>query len=281
MADLEIGLLRSFSVAAAEGSFSAAARRLNCSQGTISMRLKTLEDRCGAPLFQRNYHRLALTAAGGRLLPLARRLLRLHDEAKLALKPETPRWVRIGVAEDYAGAWLAAVLDLQSETDPDVELEIVTGMSPQLITMVEEGRLDFAVATPHEDSAFGVLMSRRQLRWVCAPDFTMPLDNRVPLALYQQGCLFRQNALDVLEQAGRDWRIVISSASGRGVLAVVEAGRALTLTPEGMIPPQLREADPEWGLPELGETEIRLVKRRDAPDWLDAIEAVLMSTYQS
>lgn len=280
MADLDIGLLRSFSTAAAEGSFSAAARRLNCTQGTISQRLKLLEERVGGPLFHRNYHQLVLTPIGNRLLPMARRLLRFHDEMKLSVRPSTPRTVRIGIAEDYAGARLASILDFQSDNDPTRELGIVCGLSGDLMRMVDAGDLDIAVVTPHDGYQHGELITKRQLVWACSDGFSMPQDGAVPLAVYPEGCNFRQNAIDTLEQAGWPWRVVMSSASARGVLAAVEAGLALAIVAEGIVPPQLRLTDPAWGLPMLGRAEIRMVRRKNAPDWLDDIAAVLVSTYR-
>lgn len=59
---------RAFLVAAEEGSFSAAARALQLSQPTVGRQVAALEGELGVALFERVGHRLALTAAGGRLL---------------------------------------------------------------------------------------------------------------------------------------------------------------------------------------------------------------------
>ena len=281
MSDLDIPLLRSFSMAAVEGSFSGAARRLNITQGAVSQRIKTLEERIEAPLFTRNYHKLMLTAAGQQLLPMARRILRLHDEARIALQPQSIRGVRLGVAEDYAGARLAAVLNLQRESAPQMEFEVVCCKSVDLIDMVDDGKLDLAVITPPDGFKRGTLISRRQLIWCCSELFEFQPGLPLPVALYPQGCVYRQNTLETLERQGLDWRIIMSSESGRGVLAAVEAGLALTVMADGTVPPHLQLADVSWNLPRLGRTEIRLIRRPDAPDYVGEVETLLFNLYQT
>ncbi len=281
MADLDIPLLRSFAVAAAEGSFSAAGRRLHCTQGAISLRIKTLEERAGTALFKRNYHRLALTAAGQRLLPLAREILRLHDEARVGLDPSPKRSLRLGVAEDYTGAHLSALLACQARVQPDLALSLICGNSPELIRQVDARELDIAIVTPPGGEALGTLISRRRLVWICLPGFVLPEDDHIPLSVYTDGCTFRRAGVAALNALGWRWRIVMSSPSGRGVLAAVEAGLGLTIMAEGTVPAHLREAPSDWGLPALGDTEIRLVRRPDAPAWMAPVAELLVNAYES
>ncbi len=60
---------RAFDSAARQLSFTAAARELHLTQSAISQQVRALEERLGAPLFQRKPRGLALTDAGRRLLP--------------------------------------------------------------------------------------------------------------------------------------------------------------------------------------------------------------------
>src|ERR1700747_3799482 len=81
--DLE--LLRAFVCIVESGSISAAARRLKIPQPTLSRYLRTLEERCGALLLQRDTHRMSLTETGHRLLADARAILDLAAEVELRL----------------------------------------------------------------------------------------------------------------------------------------------------------------------------------------------------
>ena len=51
--DLDIKQLRAFISVATEQSFTGAAKALNCTQGTISSRIRALENQLGVRLFDR------------------------------------------------------------------------------------------------------------------------------------------------------------------------------------------------------------------------------------
>ena len=94
-----------FAAVVEEGSFAAAARRLNRAQSAITYTIQKLEEQSGTALFDRSAYRPVLTEAGKALLPRARRILveleeyRLHarrmvmgleDELTLSVHPYTP-----------------------------------------------------------------------------------------------------------------------------------------------------------------------------------------------
>ncbi|MFS0772713.1 LysR family transcriptional regulator [Sphingomonas sp. 1P08PE] len=64
-----------FSAVAEEGSFSAAARKLDRSQSAVTYAVQKLEAATGMPLFDRSLYRPVLTKAGSALLPRARRVI--------------------------------------------------------------------------------------------------------------------------------------------------------------------------------------------------------------
>ena len=101
MIDIDTKLLRSFLSVATEKSFSTAAERLGCSQGTMSVRIRTLEDELGQRLFDRGRHNLKLTAAGRDLMPHAQTLVDMHDRLvdRAAARRVSGR-VRLGVSEN-------------------------------------------------------------------------------------------------------------------------------------------------------------------------------------
>jgi DNA-binding transcriptional LysR family regulator len=65
-----------------EGSFSAAARRLNRSQSVVSYGIANLEGQLGLEIFERGRRRPTLTRAGGAMLEEARRMLSLMDDLR-------------------------------------------------------------------------------------------------------------------------------------------------------------------------------------------------------
>ncbi|WP_296594932.1 LysR family transcriptional regulator [Phenylobacterium sp.] len=73
---MEFAWLEDFLTLADCGHFSRAAERRNVSQPAFSRRIRMLEDWVGAPLFDRDTHRVALTAAGREFRPIAEDLVR-------------------------------------------------------------------------------------------------------------------------------------------------------------------------------------------------------------
>lgn len=72
---LNLEQLRTFIVAAELLNFTQASRRLHLSQPAVSQQIRELESQLSVSLFERHGRGLVLTPAGGRLLPLAQRLL--------------------------------------------------------------------------------------------------------------------------------------------------------------------------------------------------------------
>ncbi len=109
-----------FALVVDEGSFAAAARRMNRAQSAITYAIQKLEDQTGVLLFDRSAYRPTLTEAGKNLLPRIRRILadvddyRLHahqmamgveDELRLAAHPHTPANFLSDVLRDFRAAF--------------------------------------------------------------------------------------------------------------------------------------------------------------------------------
>jgi len=78
--DIDTVLLRAFLAVAVEGSFFAASRMLNCSQATVSLRVKKLEEQLQVRVLKRGgSSAVRLTAAGRELLPDAEAMVAQHD----------------------------------------------------------------------------------------------------------------------------------------------------------------------------------------------------------
>jgi molybdate transport repressor ModE-like protein len=127
--------LRLFAAIAAEGSLSAAARRLKLSQPTLGRRLQALEERMGAKLLERNRGgpggSYVLTPKGAELLPLVERMV----EAGEAIERARPDF-----AEDATGTvriasghltirFIARRLPELLDELPGIELELYSSYS--------------------------------------------------------------------------------------------------------------------------------------------------------
>ncbi|MFY7629917.1 LysR family transcriptional regulator [Streptomyces sp. NY05-11A] len=88
---MELRLLATFEKVSAVLSFTRAAAELNYAQSSVTSQIRTLEDSLGVELFDRLGSRIRLTEAGERLLPYARQLRELAEEARVAVTgPQEP-----------------------------------------------------------------------------------------------------------------------------------------------------------------------------------------------
>ena len=91
--------LNVFTMAAETENFSEAARRLGVTQPTVSMHIRSLEERLGLDLFERSGRNVVLNEAGQELVPLARDILQRCvriEETMVSLQGEVIGRLRIG-----------------------------------------------------------------------------------------------------------------------------------------------------------------------------------------
>ncbi len=86
--DLPTNLLRGFIAIVDSGSMVNASKHVCLTQSALSLQIKRLEELVRQPLFFRQGRRLVLTPAGEAMADYARRMLRLNDEAVIAVSGE-------------------------------------------------------------------------------------------------------------------------------------------------------------------------------------------------
>ncbi|WP_406143638.1 LysR family transcriptional regulator [Streptomyces sp. NBC_01012] len=110
--DLDLRLVRYFTVISEHLNFARAAAALHVAQPSLSRQMQRLEDALGVRLLDRTSQGSRLTAAGAAFLPQARALLHAADRAVLAAQAAVPaRTITVGYVEDLVVT--AAVQDLR------------------------------------------------------------------------------------------------------------------------------------------------------------------------
>ncbi|AJT41196.1 LysR family transcriptional regulator [Psychromicrobium lacuslunae] len=148
--------LRSFDAVARIGHFTRAAEQLHLAQPSLSRQIATLEHDLGAELFHRVRGHITLTAAGERLLPLARRMLADAELARLEMAElaDLRRGaVRLGATPTLCISLVPEVLAAFRQKFPGIELRITERGSNGLAEELEEGALDLALMTATESIA--------------------------------------------------------------------------------------------------------------------------------
>ncbi|MGF1428212.1 LysR substrate-binding domain-containing protein [Kitasatospora sp. LaBMicrA B282] len=269
--------LRSFLAVAQTGGFTRAAQRLGLRQSTVSQHVRRLEEAAERRLFERDTHSVALTAEGEAMLGFARSILEAHEQAAayFAGTPVRGR-VRFGASEDFVLTELPQLLRTFRRGHPEVDLELTVGRSAVLAEQLADGRLDLVLGkriteapaaggSPGAAPAADRLVWRDRLVWIGAPGHRLERGAPVPLIVYPAPSITRARALEVLDRAGRPWRIACTSASLSGVRAAALAGLGVVAHAEGLIPPGLHALPAQPELPLLGDTEFVLSTRHGSP----------------
>ncbi|MHC3469460.1 LysR family transcriptional regulator [Streptomyces sp. 7R007] len=110
--DLDLRLVRYFTVVAEHLNFARAAAALHVAQPSLSRQIQRLEDALGVRLLERTSQGSRLTPAGAAFLPQAQTLLHTADQAVLSARAAAPpRTITVGYVEDLTVT--SAVRDLR------------------------------------------------------------------------------------------------------------------------------------------------------------------------
>jgi len=83
----------------------------------------------------------------------------------------------------------------------------------------------------------------------------------IPLVLSPNGSIYRQLALERLDEAHVKWRVVFSSRSYMSKIAATEAGVGITIMQKSFLPPGAN-MQIVTHLPMLGETHLYILKNK-------------------
>jgi DNA-binding transcriptional LysR family regulator len=256
---LDTDQLRSFLAIVDEGSFTRAAERVNKTQSAVSMHVRRLEEQLGCALFVKQGRGARLTAEGEQLVDYARRILREEAGAIAALSRKGLRGsVHFGVPDDYAEAFLADILLRFNHRHPLVQVGVFCENSIELAGLVRAGAVDLALVTDFPGLEGFELIREEPLVWVASQKFQSPSAEPVPLALGSPSCIWRRVADDALEGHREQVRSLFVSRNYSAIGAVVRAGLAATVLPQGLVVDGLKTLD---GLPPLPLTRMGLIRR--------------------
>jgi DNA-binding transcriptional LysR family regulator len=247
--NLPTELLRSFVAIVDAGSMSRAADDVAITQSALSLQMKRLADLVQAPIFNRHHRGMLLTSTGKALLGYSRAMLDLNDRAVASISGETLEGpIRIGMIQDFADNLLSDVLLRIMKINPGAALQIKIGNSAELTGQVCAGLLDIALCLAGCDERAAVTTA--QMKWLGSANLL--LEDRLPIAVIDKPCVFRDAALASLEASGRAYRIILETASISVLRTAVYGGVALTCRTEAFLGGKLEElADLQLPLPRV------------------------------
>ncbi len=145
---MELYHLRTFVHLAKLGNFSRTADDLTLSQSAVSRHIEALEREFGLPLFVRGGRGAVLTEAGRRLLERAERILRLEDEAVVALRElqnlETGS-LSLGASTTPGNYLLGSILARYRQDHPRIQCRVHIANTQAILPLLAEGTVDLGV----------------------------------------------------------------------------------------------------------------------------------------
>ncbi|MEM9442966.1 MAG: LysR family transcriptional regulator [Pseudomonadota bacterium] len=239
--------LAQLSVIVEAGSFQIAADRIGLTQPALSRNMRALEERLGAPVFQREGRRSVPNGLGRRLAQagLAIRIAEEQASAHAALAASgSIGELRIGAPPIVAGRFLTGTLSTFIAANPHCVVELRVGLVHELRSMLERGQIDVVVgprslADPTEgldflpliDDRIGVLC--RTGHPLTRREEVLPADLEASIWLaHSRGSLLRQQTEAAMISSGvQQIQIGCETDSIRSVLEIVAETDLITTMP--------------------------------------------------
>ena len=239
---MDLAALRIFKTVVEQGGINRAAAKLHRVPSNVTTRVRRLEEQLGTKLFVRDGRRLVLSADGRLLLTYAEQLLRLAVEADTALRNGKPRGtLRIGALESTSATRLPPVLSRYHQLYPDVQIELMTGTSGALVSLVHKQDVEAAfVAEPFNAQSLEsqtvfvedlVLISPKTFGRIRSP---RDIQNRTVIA-FATGCSYRRRLERWLGGGNALPDRVLEFQSYHAIIACVAAGSGIAIVPRSVI----------------------------------------------
>lgn len=239
---MELEDLRIFLTVIECGGITAAARQLHRVPSGITTRIQHLEESLGVALFFREGRQLVLTPKGHQLKERARELLALADDTGRLLKDARPGGrFRLGAMESTAASRLPIPLSEFHRLHPQVQLELHTGNTHDLIGKVLSNELDAAlVAGPLMDSRLSAITAFSEELVIIADAAQPPIHSpkdvvERTLLTFAPGCAYRRCLEDWFCEAALPPQRIVEVHSYHAMLGCVIAGMGIGIMPHSVL----------------------------------------------
>jgi DNA-binding transcriptional LysR family regulator len=237
--------LKVFETVARTGGMNRAATELHTVQSNVTARIRALETELGCPLFERHSRGVALTPAGQRLLPYARRVASLLADAVRAARDDgMPRGaLTIGSLETTAALHLSPLFASYAAACPEVDLSLRPGTTAELIDSVLDRRLEgaFVCGPVAHQSLIERVMFHEELTILAAPGLASfeaaILGGIARIVVLRAGCSYRLRLEALLARRGIAVPRLMEFGTLEAIIGCVSAGLGITLLPRALMGP--------------------------------------------
>ncbi|MCI3278865.1 LysR family transcriptional regulator [Streptomyces cylindrosporus] len=267
---MELRLLVTFEKVATVLSFTQAAAELKYAQSSVTGQIRALESSLGVELFDRLGSRIRLTEAGERLLPYARRIIELTEEARAAATgtEEPAGSLVVGTMESLTSYRLPPLLEFFHHRYPKVRLSLRTTIGDETRQALRQGTYDLGFLMEAETEHPGLestVLAVEPLALVAAPrhalagrEFGTADLVRQALLATEPGCAYR----DLFEQELKSTGEAVDFMEFGTIEATkraAAAGLGVSLLPEITVAAELKDGSLvrlEWQPPFTLRTQL-------------------------
>jgi LysR family transcriptional regulator for metE and metH len=252
--DVEFRHLKLVTTVAEVGSLTRAGQRLHLTQSALSHQLRDIESRLGTPLFLRGGKRMAITAAGQRLLQSARTVLSEMEQAEGEIRQfatERKGLIRLTTECYTCYHWLPPLLKIFEQQYPGVEVRIDVEATTRPIRTLLEGTIDLALvsATQRDPRLSFTPVFKDELLLIMAPGHRLTASKFVRLADLKEETVIvytpREEShflRDVLLPAGIVPARVQPVQLTEAIIEMVKAGLGVSALARWAVQPHLKAA---------------------------------------
>ncbi|MGF1727918.1 LysR family transcriptional regulator [Photobacterium nomapromontoriensis] len=237
MMKLHLDAIAAFVLVAEKGSFTAAARKLQKSQSTVSIAVQHLEEEVGKPLFSREKKQPQLTDDGKIFFQAAKSFLdNYQDLVSIAtsISAYKNKTLKIGIDPFLYSQYICTLLTSLTTSIPGLDVIMIDSPSDVLYDNIQNGTLDIAFGylshTKIFDIEYNTLFNSNAF-WVKAPSY---LINKQELRL-----LLIDNDSNIQKQTLSPPASIWKCNNLSTVIDLCIAGHGIALLPEEIQAPYL------------------------------------------
>lgn len=164
-----------------EGSFSAAAERLHCTQSAVTQMMNAVESELGVKILERTHRGVSLTREGRELevyMQNALDSLVFLREAAERIAKRNEETIRVGTFSSIAYQWMPVIIERYQKVAPEAAFDIIIGTT-SLKRKLELGEIDVALGderirsvrwTPLFEDPYYILVPEKLINRIGTPE---------------------------------------------------------------------------------------------------------------
>ena len=268
--------LRCFLAAAEHLNFRRAAEEVALTPTAFGQRIKQIEEQLDETLFERTTRRVELTAAGRRLVPVARSVLREARRCMETVHEERnpPARFVCGTRFELGLSWILPSLVEMREERPNWDVDLYFGSGPDILERLRGGQVDCVVtsAPVAEKEWHAEVLHPERYTFVGAPDLLDEIPFRGPEDAGEHVLLDVDSSLPLTRYmtssvGEMEFRDIWICGTGAAMQQLAVAGEGVAVLPVYMIEDELEAGTLEVIYPagDLLTDSFRLLYRSGSP----------------